>query len=724
MTKTVSLVMMLQNLSAAMVVLDERGEVIFSTPSGIDAFHHLVFQVSFLDENTNSELFNPKVFLSGLMKNPWPTYVTTSDRILKISPVPAGGMSGDAMALLEWLPESGNERLHLLQEVSRAVNSSLILEDIFDSLGEVLRHYISYREAVIVILDDTQNSIKILVRMQEDGFTEITGENHAFAGSDPIVDQALRSPIPRRYQKRELNQSLLFSESDRDSLDTALAIPLINKGVVIGLIAMGFDETARGHAYQQDLLIQVSEQLAVAVENAKFYLQTQVQAGREFLINQIAKAINQSLEINDILQTAAQEVGKVTGVSRCFIHYFQQDRAHPDTPYSRVYHYFLHGIPPMLEEDHDLEIRIFHLRSQTPEAEQFHHPFILNDARDCPASIEKPSFFERNDIKSMAVFPILVGNQLVGTITLHQCTAIRSWIIEDIELLKAICEHLGIALKQAQLFAELESQKSALELALSELQQTQVHLIQSEKMAVLGQFVAGIAHEVNTPLGTITSNNTTLKGCVERIRQEGEDPAQWKKRPEMLDMMGELLDLNKLASERIHDIVRNLRNFVRLDESELKTVDLHQGIDSTLLVMKGSLPRHIEIIRDYAEGLPEVQCYPGLLNQVFMNILVNGTHAMAEQPEGSITIRTRYDGAADRVEVAFTDTGTGIAAENIPKLFDPGFTTKRRGLGTGLGLALCHKMVEKHHGRIVVESIVGEGSTFTVEIPVHRHKSP
>jgi two-component system NtrC family sensor kinase len=612
--------------------------------------------------------------------------------------------------------EHAEQSLRLLQDVSRAVNSSLILEDIFEALTDVLDQYIPFDHAAIVILDESQNSIKTLVQMTGDGVVEITSDSHYFSGYDPVVNKMLANPTPKRYESGEaaldLAKSVVMADVEihgEDQVWCGLVVPLINKGMVIGLIAMIRNANELFQPLEESQLVQVCEQLAVAVENAKFYWQTQTQASREFLINQIIKSIRQSLDVETILKTAVGELGRVLGVSRCQIHYFQ---AAPPIP--SVYTYRMPGVAPLINAPEGFEQELFRLRQQPDQA---FNPFILNDVRDCPERFVSPAFFAENQIKSLAVFPILIRQELVGAMTLQQCDVYRSWISEDMSLLEAIGEHLGIALNQAQLFRELDQKNQDLETALFELQQAQVHLIQSEKMAVLGQFVAGIAHEVNTPLGTMTSNNAMIESCVKKVQANPTDAPV-----KLYDTMFELLSLNKLASERIQEIVKNLRNFARLDESELKYADLHEGIDSTLLVMRSSLAPHVKIIKDYAVNLPQVQCYPGLLNQVVMNLVVNATHAMGDMPTGSLTIQTCYRAETETVQIVLSDTGTGISPEHLTRIFDPGFTTKRRGVGTGLGLALCYKIMEKHKGSISVKSVLGEGTTFTVEIPVRQGK--
>lgn len=635
--------------------------------------------------------------LAGLIETGKPVHVAVEAGLVRLTPMVDG--SGLVQgAVLEWRQEAHEEKLHILQEVSRAVNSSLILEDIFEALGDVLRRYIAYREAVIVILDDSQNGIKTLVRIDRDGALDISGENNMFAGYDPVVDRILKQPKSYLYDRDTLPESVVLDQEAA----AGIVVPLINKGMVIGLIAMTTDTEGGLYHYQEALLSEVSSQLAVAVENAKFYWQTQAQASRAFLINQLTTAIRQSLEIDAILSTAAGELGRVMGVSRCFIRYFGEE--------DKRYAYSIPGTPAMAVTDEAFEQKVFDLRRDQP-----YNPFVLNDVRDCPPTVADGNYFGRNGIKSLAVLPILVREKLVGAVTLHQCNAYRAWVSEDIELLRAIAEHLGVALNQAELFMTLDRQKQELEQTLAELQQAQLYLIQSEKMAVLGQFVAGIAHEVNTPLGTIISNNNTLQSCLKRLGENTGEP----ERP-LLETANELLELNRLASGRIREIVKNLRNFARLDESERKTVNIHEGINSTLLVMQSAIPKNMIIEKRYNESIPLLKCYPGLLNQVFMNIIVNAVHAMDGMATGTITIETGHDAGNDRVWVAIADTGKGIGKEYMARIFDPGFTTKGVGVGTGLGLALCYRIVEKHGGQIRVESRTGKddhGTRFTVEIP-------
>lgn len=251
------------------------------------------------------------------------------------------------------------------------------------------------------------------------------------------------------------------------------------------------------------------------------------------------------------------------------------------------------------------------------------------------------------------------------------------------------------------------------------LRQKQAQLVQSEKMASLGQLVAGVAHEINTPLGALKSNVDLFMRSVQRVESILSDPkmpSQVCKHPKLAKLFENIEKLNavnKTAADRIVTIVNSLRKFARLDETELDEVDLHEGIENTLTLVRHELKNRIEVCKDYGKT-PRVSCYPNRLNQVFMNLLVNASHAI--QGQGKIFIKTRFKDNSVVVEIR--DTGMGISKENLKRIFDPGFTTKGFGVGTGLGLSIVYQIVEDHRGRIEVESEVGKGTTFRLILPV------
>ncbi|WNZ25207.1 GHKL domain-containing protein [Leptolyngbya sp. NK1-12] len=289
----------------------------------------------------------------------------------------------------------------------------------------------------------------------------------------------------------------------------------------------------------------------------------------------------------------------------------------------------------------------------------------------------------------------------------------------------------------------LEQRSHELETALENLKTLQLKLVESEKMSALGVLVAGIAHEINNPVSFIYGNIgfaeayfRDLLELLQLYQQQYPYPtAVIQARQNAIDFNFVTADLNKLLSsmrigaERIYEIVRSLRIFSRLDESEYKAVNIHEGIDSTLVILNNRLkpnaacPTGIQVICEYGE-LPFVQCFPGLLNQVFMNILVNAIDALEEnssncQSQPRIRIQTTQVG--DKITIRITDNGPGISEALRSKLFDPFFTTKEIGKGTGLGLAISRQIiVEKHHGSLEVESTPGQGATFVITLPINN----
>ncbi|MFP4103063.1 ATP-binding protein [Coleofasciculus sp.] len=266
-----------------------------------------------------------------------------------------------------------------------------------------------------------------------------------------------------------------------------------------------------------------------------------------------------------------------------------------------------------------------------------------------------------------------------------------------------------------------------------DLQQAQAQLIQSEKMSSLGRIVAGLAHEINNPVNFIYGNLKYTQDYTRDIlellhlyQQHYPHPsAEIQTKLDEIDLQfiredfPKIMDSMQVGTERIRQIILSLRNFSRLDEAEMKQVDLHEGIDNTLLILNSRLTQNIEVIKQYGQ-IPLIECYPAQLNQVFMNIINNAIDELSIESglaKRQILIQTQQVNA-DHVEITIQDTGSGIPPDIKPKIFDPFFTTKPVGKGTGMGLAISYQIIEKHKGKIKVISELNQGSEFVVSLPI------
>ncbi|MBE9208011.1 GAF domain-containing sensor histidine kinase [Nostoc sp. LEGE 06077] len=367
--------------------------------------------------------------------------------------------------------------------------------------------------------------------------------------------------------------------------------------------------------------------------------------------------------------------------------------------------------------------------------------------------VSYPRFIgENKQFNSLICVPLNVEERVVGVIVIGNETSIN-YTNRDLKLLSILAMQAGVAIEKALLYEQsceaakiAQIQAQQLQTTLHELQQTQAQLIQSEKMSSLGQLVAGIAHEINNPVNFISGNISHAQQYVDdllRLVHIYQDNCDYL--PEIQDLTEEIdldflsKDLPKLIGsmslgiKRVREIVVSLRNFSRTEQAQMTVADIHEGIDSTLLILNNRLKTScgklgIEVIKNY-DILPLVECYPSQLNQVFMNIIANAIDALdGQEKEGVITISTSLENGktltnSPYIVVRIQDNGSGMSQDVRDRLFEPFFTTKPIGKGTGLGMPICRKIIEKHNGTIECFSEPGQGTTFCIQIPIASRKN-
>lgn len=482
------------------------------------------------------------------------------------------------------------------------------------------------------------------------------------------------------------------------------------------------------------------------------------QAEQQRALFHVITKIRETLDLDTIFKTTATEVRQLLNADRVGIFRFYHGSGYTDGEFvsEDTLPEYRSALSTHIHDDCFGEnFSLHYLHGRVQATEDIH----IASLKDCHKKI-----LAQFQVRANLVVPLLREQELWGLLCIHQCSKPRRWSAIEIDFVKQIAIQLSVALQQAELLKQTQQQSQVLTQALQNLQQAQTQLIQHEKMSSLGQLVAGIAHEINNPVNFIYGNLNHVSQYANNLlellglyQQELPQPSE-ELRDRLLELdfdfiqtdFPKLLQSMQIGADRIRQIILSLRNFSRLDESEMKPVNIHEGIESTLLILQYRLKsktgaNQIQVIKEYG-SLPLVECYPSQLNQVFMNILCNAIDAfegetatvqravwdLPQTEEESdrcrlnqITIRTELfsenQQGTPQAVIRIRDNGPGIPESIQAKLFDPFFTTKPAGRGTGLGLSISYRIiVERHHGSLQCNSQLDRGTEFRIQIPIHQ----
>lgn len=528
-----------------------------------------------------------------------------------------------------------------------------------------------------------------------------------------------------------------------------LIIPLLKGESLWGLLCVHQCAAPRAwHPDEIEFVQQIAYHLSFAIQQAELLDQLQYQTEQQRALFGVVSHIRQSLDLQTIFDTTATELRQVLNADRVGVFRFYLDSGYDDGEFvaEDVLPQYDSALAAKIH-DHCFgqDYAVHYAQGRIQAVADIHDAGL----KGCHVEV-----LSRFQIRANLIVPLLQGDFLWGLLCIHQCEAPRQWTADEIEFVQQVATQLSIALKQAELLDTTRKQAEDLAHALETLKQAQTQLIHNEKMSSLGQLVAGVAHEVNNPVNFIYGNldcvthygNDLLALTAAYAREHLNPSDALLELKEEIDLeflqedFPKVLTSMQVGAERIRNIVLSLRNFSRLDEAEKKPVNIHEGIESTLLILQYRLkPKAgtagIQVHKDYAD-LPKVECYPSQLNQVFMNLLSNAIdahEAWLEQaaaageslPCPEIRIQTKLspaqEGSKGRVIIHIHNNGPSIPANVQAHLFDPFFTTKPPGKGTGLGLSISYQIiVERHGGSLRCDSSPDRGTSFWIEIPTQQ----
>jgi PAS domain S-box-containing protein len=662
----------------------------------------------------------------------------------------------------------------LIAQSAQRIRQSLNLEDILNTTVAEVRQFLASDRAIVFRFEPDWSGV-VVVESVDESWTSILGTN--------IYDPCFEIDYVQPYQEGCIQalEDIYAAGLSQCHIDLLaqfqvranLVVPILQGGQLWGLlVAHHCSGPRQWQQFEIDLLKLLSTQVAIAIQQSQLYQQTQHQVQKEQALNRVIHTIRNSLDLTTIFSTAVCEIGQLLQADRADILQYLPERK----VWLNVADYHQNpDLPNALGEEVPDEGNQLAARLKRLELVR------IDDAKTCEDDINQD--IAENYPGAWLLVPLHFDSSVWGSLSLVRNTQPFLWQDSEVELACGVADQLAIALQQAELYQQSRTatetaltQAKQLEQALQELQKTQAQLVQSEKMSSLGQLVAGVAHEINNPVTFIYANLThaenytqDLLGLIQLYQEQYPNPT-----PEisseieaielefLIEDLPKLLGSMKVGAERICEIISALRNFSRHAEAEIKAVDLHEGIDSTLMILQSRLKaqgKHpeIQVIKEYG-NLPKVECYVGQLNQVFMNLISNAIDALEELnverlkvvrdsdivseerasafPEGvgshessnlqpsnlqpsnlqpsnlqlsnlqpsnlqpsTPCIRISTEVLNNReIAIRIADNGSGMTEQVTARIFDPFFTTKPVGSGTGLGLSISYQIVVEKHG--------------------------
>ena len=422
-------------------------------------------------------------------------------------------------------------------------------------------------------------------------------------------------------------------------------------------------------------------------------------------------------EIDEGIDSGLQKIGEFAGVDRCFIALLSEDKKSMEA----IYEWCTGDCRPIGAKHQHINESVLPWLFKTIKERE---PKYVQNVKDLPPETQKElKAIMPDGLVSAVVVPMIHEKTIKGIFGLQTTKREKKWNEDIIVLLKIVGEIFVNALERKRALEALQKANEDLELKVEErtkeLKEKHIQLLNADKMASLGQLVAGVAHEINTPLGALKSNNDVFIRSIKKVKNVISDlendghQHEYSTLQKLFTVIDQLNEVSKTAAERIIVIVNSLRNFARLDRAEKDLFNIEEGLESTLTLVHHEFKNRVTVQKEYGD-IPKISCYPNQLNQVFMNILVNAAQAI--EGKGDIVIRTYTENGF--VIIEFEDSGRGIDKEDIKKIFSPGFTTKGVGVGTGLGLSIVYQIIKDHRGEIDIGSEVGKGTMVKISLPI------